>query len=304
MRGPRADAVRHWRARARPRRDRRELDLRQPALHRGPRAAARAGPAGGRGHRPLRRPRPDDRGRPGGRRADPAARRRQRRGGARGGPGRRRNRPRRAGAGLAGGARPPTAHGGAAGRRRGLRQPPAAAPRRGAGRRRHGAHRRRAGPAPLPVPVLAGARGLDPLGRRLRPRAPPAHGPRRPHRLRGDRRAARRRGGDRRGRAARRARGPRLPREHQAPLRAAAELPGGAADRRRRDLLLQPDLRAGHDGRGGRGRRAPRVPGGRPARPGAAVLRRRRGAGRPRVDPVRPAPTWRCRRWPRPARAG
>ena len=148
VRGPRADALRHRRARARPRRDRRELDLRQPALHRGPRAAARAGPAGGRGHRPLRRPRPDDRGRRrvAGvrilRRADGSAEEALAADLVVAATGRDARVP--AWLEALGHPRP---HGGAAGRRRRLRQPPAAAPRRRAGRRRHGAHRRRAGPA-------------------------------------------------------------------------------------------------------------------------------------------------------------
>ena len=66
------------------------------------------------------------------------------------------------------------------------------------------------------------------------------------------RRSARRPRSDRGRRLGRRDRDAPLPHERPAPLRPPAQLPGRAAGRRRRDLLVQPNVRAGHDG----GRRA------------------------------------------------
>ena len=101
---------------------------------------------------------------------------------------------------------------------------------------------------------------------------------------------------DRGRRAARRDRDARLPRERPAPLRTAAPLPRGPARHRRRDLLVQPHVRSGHDGRRRRGGRAARVPGGRRARAGAAVLPRRDPRRSTTRGRCRSAPTSRCRR--------
>ena len=93
------------------------------------------------------------------------------------------------------------------------------------------------------------------------------------------RRPARRRRGDPRCRAARR-RSPRT-----ASRRAAAgattgsrRFPAGLLVDRRRDLLLQPALRAGHDRRRRPRRGAARLPARRRPRPGEALLRRRMAA--------------------------
>ena len=74
-----------------------------------------------------------------------------------------------------------------------------------------------------------------------------------------------------------------LPCQRAPPLRPPAQLPGRAAGRRRRDLLVQPDLRAGHDGRRRPGGRAARLPRARRARPRSPLLPRRRRPDRPRL---------------------
>ena len=239
-------------------------------------------------HRPARRA--DHR------RADPAPCRRQRRGDARGGPGRRRHRPRGPHPRLARGAGLREPRGGTPQGRRHLRQPAPFPARRPARRRQVRADRRPSGPPAHPVPVRPGRRSLDPRARRLRPRAPSTERPRRLRCVCRHRRAARRARRDRGRRAARRDRDAPLPRQRPPPLRPPAQLPGGAAGRGRRDLLVQPHLRAGNDGGRGPGGRAARLPRARRARPRPPLLPRRQ---RPRsITPgsCRSAPTWRCPR--------
>ena len=144
----------------------------------------------------------------------------------------------------------------------------------------------RPGPPAHAVPVRPGRRSLDPRAGRLRPRAPPAERPRRLRRVRRHRRSARRARGDRGRRAARGDRDAPLPRQRPPPLRPPAQLPGRAAGRGRRDLLVQPDLRAGHDRRRRRGGRAARLPRARRARPRPPLLQRRRRPDRSRLAAV------------------
>ena len=158
---------------------------------------------------------------------------------------------------------------------------PAAAPRR-AGRAEAGPDRHRARPADRPGPVRPGTRPLDPDPGRVR-RPSPAHRPGRIPGLRPRRRPAARVHRDRRRRPARRHPRAPVPGQPAAAVRAAAPVPGRAAGHRRRDLLVQPGLRAGHvGGRAGSGRAAGQ-PGRRRDRPGPAVLPGRRQAGQHRL---------------------
>ena len=186
--------------------------------------------------------------------------------------------------------------GGAPQGRRHLRQPAPFPARRPARRRQVRADRRPSGSPAHPVPVRPGRRALDPRARRLWARAPSTERPRRVRCVCGHRRASRRARRDRGRRAARRDRDPSLLRQRPPPLRPPAQLPGGAAGRGRRDLLVQPDLRAGNDGGRRPGGRAARLPRARRARPRPPLLPRRE---RPRsITPgsCRSAPTWRCPR--------
>ena len=105
-------------------------------------------------------------------------------------------------------------------------------------------------------------------------------------------------------RAARRDRDARASRRACGGATSACALPGRAARVRRRPLRVQPDLRAGHDGRRRRGARAARLPGGRRARPRAALLRRRARPPSTTRGAWRPAPTSPCPRSRARARCG
>ena len=72
--------------------------------------------------------------------------------------------------------------------------------------------------------------------------------------------------------------------------------PAGLLVVRRRDLLVQPHLRAGHDGGRGPGGRAARLPRARRARPRPPLLPRRRAPRSITPGSCRSAPTWRCPR--------
>ena len=85
---------------------------------------------------------------------------------------------------------------------------------------------------------------------------------------------------------ARRDRDAPLPRQRPPPLRPPAQLPGGAAGRGRRDLLVQPHLRARDDGRRRPGGRAARLPRARRARPRPPLLQRRQRPDRSRLGAV------------------
>ena len=87
-------------------------------------------------------------------------------------------------------------------------------------------------------------------------------------------------------RVARRDRAAPLPRQRPPPLRAPAPLPGRAARRRRRDLLVQPDLRAGNDSGRRPGGSSARLPRARRARPRSPLLQRRQRPDRSRLGAI------------------
>ena len=235
------------------------------------------------------------------RRAAPAACGRERRGAARGRPRRRRERARRAGAGVAGGSSA------ASGRTRsGSRSTSATragscgCPTGALGRRADAARHRDARAAARAAPVPPGGRAphrsrsaatAPPTGRRPTPTAfmafvlsvaPPDVQ---------DVLA----GAEPLSDVATHA----LPGQRQAPLRAPRALPRRAAGVRRRDRLVQPDVRAGDVGGRRGGGHAARLPGHGRARARAAVLHGDRARGvRGRVGRSPPARTSRCRRWP------
>ena len=97
-------------------------------------------------------------------------------------------------------------------------------------------------------------------------------------------------------RAARRDRHAPLPRQRPPPLRPPARASRPGCWLRRRDLLVQPDLRAGDDRRRRPGGRAARLPRARRARPRAPLLQPPRAP--PSITPgsCRSAPTSRCPR--------